>query len=104
MAKLVSDPWFCAAVTGQVGVRADFIHQFSAGLAALGELASCAVQRCLVPSWGWEGRAKGSQRGSLNLGRAGPYTTRKFLPFPGVRAQQSPLAVMHATFLGLLII
>lgn len=46
MAKLVSDPWFCAAVTSQVGLCAHFIHQFAAGLAALESvLASCPVQR-----------------------------------------------------------
>lgn len=44
VAKLVSDPWFCAAVISQVGHRVHFIHQFSAGLAALESLlASCAV-------------------------------------------------------------
>lgn len=52
VAKLVSDPWFCAAVTGQVGLRAHFIHQFSAELAALMVLATCAVQRCLAPRGG----------------------------------------------------
>lgn len=46
MAELVGDPWFCAAVTSQVGLCAHFIHQFSAGLAVLESvLASCAVQR-----------------------------------------------------------
>lgn len=46
MAKLVSDPWSCAAVTSQVGLCAHCIHQFSAGLAALESvLVSCAVQR-----------------------------------------------------------
>lgn len=29
LARRVSEPWFCAAVPGQVGVCAHFIHQFS---------------------------------------------------------------------------
>ena len=65
MAELVSDPWFCAAVTGQAGFCAHFIHQFSAGLAAQGGLEPCAVQRCLARRGGQE-----VQRGSLNLRRA----------------------------------
>lgn len=67
MAQLVGDPWFCAAVASRAGVRAHFIHQFSAGLATLGVLASCAVQRCLAPREVWgggAGGAKGRQRGS----------------------------------------
>lgn len=84
VAKLVSDPWFCAAVTSQVGLCAHFIHQFSAGLAALGVLAPCAVL-------GAEGRAgrPGGLRGSAHTWRARPSSTGWYLPFPWVRALQT---------------
>lgn len=65
MAKLVSDPWFRAAVTSQVGLCAHSIHQFPAGLAVLESvLASCAGQ----PAVDVQGReCSDGQEGSLNL-------------------------------------
>lgn len=68
MAKLVSDPWFCAAVTSQAGLRAHFIHQFSAGLAVLANvLASCAVQRAGRPGQGVLGWAGGVSKSAEGL-------------------------------------
>lgn len=68
MAKLVSDPWFCAAVTSQAGLRARFIHQFSAGLAVPASvLASCAAQRAGRPGQGVPGWAGGVSKSAEGL-------------------------------------
>lgn len=67
--KLVSDPWFCAAVNSRVDLCAHFIHQFSARLAALGVLASCAVQRAWRRGQGREckGGVKGFSKSAMGL-------------------------------------
>lgn len=88
VAKLVSDPWFCAAVTSQVGLRAHFIHQFFAGLGSAGNARILCGAAVLGAERGAGGTKRGL-RGSLSLGRAGSYSTRLFLPFPGVTAQQT---------------
>lgn len=63
MAQLVSDPWFCAAATRQVGLCAHFIHQFSAGLAAL----ESVLARILCGAANLTPRAGGAQGGLREL-------------------------------------
>lgn len=102
MAKLVSDPWVCAAVTSRVGLCAHFIHQFSAGLAVL---ESARILRGRASGLDVQGRgSRRGWRGSLNLRRASPSSAGALLPFLGVRSQQPATSdAMHSAFLGLFI-
>jgi hypothetical protein len=78
VAQLGSEPWICASVTSQPGLRAHFIHQFSAGLAALGVLSPCGAG---APRGGEGGGAQGGPRAADLRGLDPPPGIRRFLPF-----------------------
>lgn len=70
VAKLVSDPWFCAAVTSQVGLGAHFFSFTSFLWDSQCWECSHPVQRSGLGAEGWAGGAKGGLKESLNLRRA----------------------------------
>lgn len=70
VAKLVSDPWFCAAVTSQVGLGAHFFSFTSFLRDSQCWECSHPVRRSGLGAEGRAGGAKGGLKESLNLRRA----------------------------------
>lgn len=65
MAKLVSDPWFCAAVTSQVGLCFSFRSPVFCGTRSAGSARILCGATVLAPRAG-----QGGLKESLNLRRA----------------------------------
>lgn len=100
LAKLVSDPWFRAGVTIQVGLCAFHSPVFCG-------TRSAGSARVLCGAGGLAPRAGGAQgcRGLSICGGLDPPPQAYFYLSLGLdRSRQPPLAAVHATFRGLLII
>lgn len=99
MAKLVSDPWFCAAVTSQVGLGAHFFSFTSF-------LRDSQCWECSHPvrrsGLGAEGRAGGAKAGAEGVFKSAEGLTLPrrgiFLPFSGVRSQQTATFGSYACY------